>query len=365
MNLRDCKTIYFLCSGTDFHAYDWFKSACKFYSGKEVKVISDMMYSENQKFCFSDIKYFSKLFIIDNILFNHHGKYAHIWRNLVKFFLIPYQVLLLLIKFNTNKNHMVFCHSMYYVWLAYIARLNYIAIPQGSDILIKPNKSIIYKYLTIKSLKFAHAVSVDSSKMVAAIKHLSGVNSLLIQNGVDVRLITKMSQTSYEREFYTYARGLTPLYQIKSLLEARSNNLTNIPLKVCFPFSDENYFNECLDHFNSDDDILGKLDKPDLIKLFLQSRIVFSIPLSDSSPRTVYEAIFCGAIVVTTYHQFIDSLSEEMQSRIIVVDLKDKMWLVRVFSRYQDLSHRYIPCNDDLLKFDQDLSFQNLINAIN
>lgn len=359
------KHIFFLCSGTDFHAYDWFKSAKKFNSGKEVEVISDMMYSENQNFYFSDVKYFSKLFIIDSILFHHHSKYGHIWRNIVKLFLIPFQVALLLIKFKSIPKHMVFCHSMYYVWLAYIARLNYIAIPQGSDILLKPNQSIIYKFLTIKSLKSAHAVSVDSSKMVSAVKNLSGVNSLLIQNGVDVKLISKMSKTSYERNFYTYARGLTPLYQIRHLLEARCKISTKLPLKICFPFSDDNYYNECIDFFHSYDDILGKLDKSDLIQLFLKSKIVFSIPLSDSSPRTVYEAIFCGAIVVTTYHQFVDSLSEEMKSRIIITDLKDDMWLDRVISRYDDLAHCYNPSHNDLVKFDQDLSFSNLISAIN
>ena len=199
MSLLENKNIFFLCSGTDFHAYDWFKSASKFYSGKEVTVITDMMYSENQNFYFSDIKYFSRLFIIDNILFNHHSKHAHIWRNIVKLIFIPFQVTLLLIKLKSRPNHMVFCHSMYYVWLAYFARLNYVAIPQGSDILIKPKKSIIYKFLTVKSLKSAYAVSVDSSKMVNAIKNLSGVNSLLTQNGVDVRLISKMSETIYER----------------------------------------------------------------------------------------------------------------------------------------------------------------------
>lgn len=330
----------------------------------DIVVISDIMHAENQYFCFSNTL-FEKLIVIDKLLFREHSKIAHFWRNIVKFTLIPFQVTILLYKFKSRPDHIVFCHSMYYVWLAYLARLNYIAIPQGSDILLKPDKSIIYKFLTVKSLKSAYAVSVDSSKMVKAIKNLSGVNSLLTQNGVDVRLISKMATTLYERKFYTYARGLTPLYQIKNLLEARSTNLIKLPLKVCFPFSDQNYFNECLNLFNSDDDIIGKLDKPDLIKLFLQSKIVFSIPLSDSSPRTVYEAIFCGAIVVTTYHQFIDSLSEEMQSRIIVIDLKDEMWLDRVFSRYQNLDHRYSPNHDDLMKFDQDLSFPNLINAIN
>ena len=68
-----------------------------------------------------------------------------------------------------------------------------------------------------------------------------------------------------------------------------------------------------------------------LIKIFLyqflsEAVAVFSIPVSDSSPRSVYEAIFCGTCVITTYKQWIELLPRCMRSRVLIVDIEKKDW---------------------------------------
>ena len=73
---------------------------------------------------------------------------------------------------------------------------------------------------------------------------------------------------------------------------------------------------------------LGRIEKKiDLYKILNSTILAISIPESDSSPRSVYEAIFCGCAIATTYNQWIKSLPKCMKNRIIIVDLDNQDWL--------------------------------------
>ena len=173
------KKLVFLCGARDFHAMDWYKSAKILLKDVDVIILTDLIEAEGYKKLITPEDKVVNLFILDKFLFRKQSKVAHIWRNILKIILFPYQVILIKKFSKKNPNAIYHAHSMYYLFLGWAAKIPYIGTPQGSDILIKPYKSFLYKYFAIKSLKLAKAVTVDSLKMQSKINELSGVNAYL------------------------------------------------------------------------------------------------------------------------------------------------------------------------------------------
>jgi len=91
-----------------------------------------------------------------------------------------------------------------------------------------------------------------------------------------------------------------------------------LSLTFFFPFSEEGYVNKINSLLKQDDKILGRLpEKRDVYRLLSKSKLVISIPLSDSSPRSVYESIFCGCAVAVTYNPWIDNLPSCMKKKAL------------------------------------------------
>jgi hypothetical protein len=85
------------------------------------------------------------------------------------------------------------------------------------------------------------------------------------------------------------------------------------------------------------DKLLGRLERMDMYALFTSSKLAISIPYSDSSPKTVYEAIFCGCAVAIVYHPYYDDLPECIKSRIILVDINDNAWFDKAVRKSEEI----------------------------
>jgi hypothetical protein len=361
--------IVFLCGARDFHAMDWYQSAKSLYPHSEIEILTDLIAGEGYKKLISQNDKVRKLVIIDNLLSSSQSRYGHVWRNLVKAIVFPIQAILLKSHALANPFAQYHAHSMYYVFLAWIAGIAYIATPQGSDILIKPQRSRIYKYLTIHSLRAAKAVTVDSVKMAESIKIFSGVDAKIIQNGIDLDSIRsyhyRFGAEKDERNTILSIRGITELYRIKEIMSARlaSKKNSNIPISFIYPFRDDEYYLKISRQFKEADNDLARVERSDMYSLMRSSKLVISIPISDSSPRSVYEAIFCGCAVAITYHPYYDVLPECMKSRIILIDLINIQWFDQAIERSSEiLKHKFIPSESALNMFDQKRSFRLIKN---
>ena len=62
-----------------------------------------------------------------------------------------------------------------------------------------------------------------------------------------------------------------------------------------YPSFDNTYLNEVKRYLKPFDKLLGKVEKAKLFSLMSNSIATISIPISDSSPKSVYESIFSGA----------------------------------------------------------------------
>jgi hypothetical protein len=363
------KQIVFLCGARDFHAMDWYYSAKELLDDtSKISIVTDLIQGEGFTKLVDSSDNVYKLIILDTLLFKTQSKLGDLWRNILKFFLLPIQVLLLRGFYKKNGDAIFFAHSMYYLWLAHFAGVDFVGTPQGSDLLIKPFKSKFFKYLSVKALRSAKFVTVDSEMMRAKCIQISGVDPFVIQNGIDLDSINKKVTHNVNEiksnNTILSLRGLTDLYRINEILQSRNFNLKNIGIDFIYPFHDDTYKSKI--SFSKYDIDVGRVSRDKMYSLMKNASLVVSIPSSDSSPRSVYEAIFCNSIVAITYHKYYDDLPKCMQSRIIIVDIQNKDWLKVAFDKALYIKKKdFKPTVKALDLFDQKRSFNKKLNLLN
>lgn len=358
------KEIVFLCGARDYHAIDWYRSALFLLPDTEIVILTDLIAGEGFKKLINKSDKVYKLFIIDKYLFKKQSIYGNLWRNFIKILFFPLQVLLLKNFAKKYPNAIYHAHSMYYLWLAWAANIPFIGTPQGSDILLKPFKSYIYKYLSKKALQAAKAITVDSLAMKLKVFQISKKVAYLIQNGIDItdiqETISKINIDASERTRVISIRGFTALYDIKQIVKSRnsSKNFT-YPISFIYPFYDEKYKNEVNTLLKSFDEDFGRVTRNEMYRLFMKSLLVISIPKSDSSPRSVYEAIFCGCAVAIRYQPYYDTLPDCMKEKIIIIDVNDNNWFDAALQKAREIiKNDFKPSKDVLTYFDQRKSFE-------
>ncbi|MBK8973446.1 MAG: hypothetical protein IPM37_19630 [Hahellaceae bacterium] len=343
---------------------DWYRSALKYLKDQRVVILTDLIDSEGFDVLVNKKDIVFHLLIIDRLLFKAQSRLGNIWRNIVKFLVLPIQVYKLSRFSKKHDNAVYHAHSMYYIWLAWLAGVDFVGTPQGSDILIKPYKSRLYRFLTVRAMKAAKSITVDSTKMSVSVFELSGVKCSIIQNGIDVSAINRVvGKEQNERKNILSMRGFTPLYRIEDLIEARNQSTENgnEVINFIYPFEDLEYKESITHLFGNDDKDLGRLERDDMYRMFEGARAVISIPSSDSSPRSVYEAVFCGAPVIISYQPYYDHLPDCMKLRIVVANLENSNWFDEALKKADQISREgYTPSASALTIFDQNKSFEIL-----
>lgn len=348
------KDVIFVCDSRDYHAMDWFHVVKDICNDKQIAVATDIVDRSGVESLIRRDDSVILLYDINPFLIKGKTRIGDIWRNGIKVITTPFQIWGLRKLAQENPEVVFHAHSMYYIFLCWLAGIKFVATPMGSDVLVRPDESRIYKYLTTRSLKAAEVITVDSVKLYDKVKEISGSESKIIQNGIDVAEISSFENSAGERNKIVSIRGFYPNYQIEKLLSSR-NNMSNPPgITFIYPFYEENYRVKLKADFIGSDIDSGRLGKEDLYKLLWESYMVVSIPESDSSPRSVYEAIFCGCAVAVTYSPWIDSLPSCMTSRVIVVNLENPGWFQEALMIGKEIaSGRYIPSREALELYDQ------------
>ena len=74
-----------------------------------------------------------------------------------------------------------------------------------------------------------------------------------------------------------------------------------MPIQFIYPFYDQTYKNDLKNFFIKEDEDISRLNKNELYQTLFKTKLVISIPYNDSSPRSVFESVFCGCIVAIVY----------------------------------------------------------------
>jgi len=354
--------IIFIGNARDYHAIDWYRTIKKSCSSKNVLFATDLIDSEGHLKIVREDDNVIHLYNIDCYLFKKQTSIGNYWRNLIKLILSPLQILKIKAINKKYPCSIFHAHTMYYMFLCWMSRITFIGTPQGSEILVRPEKSFIYKYFACKSLNAAKFISVDSKSLQDRIRDLCGKDAVVIQNGIDVSTILKKENNNkYERTNVTSFRGMYPLYRIEEIMGGRKRSKLKPSLTFIYPYWEEAYKKTILSNFRQGDKDLGRLSSDNMFELLFSTVLAISIPKSDSSPRSVYEAIFCGCCVAVTYNPWIESMPSCMRSRLFIVDLEDEEW----FDKGIEFAHLitknpFMPSQLALNSFDQERTMKRV-----
>lgn len=357
--------LLFLCGGKDFHAMDKFKLVLDAIGRNRVILVTDTIEGEAQKSLVLDHYPIEKLFIIDKFTPNHQSKWTHLWRNILKFVMLPFQAVRLRGIYSHYKPAVVHAVPMYYMLLCRLAAIPYIGTPQAGEILERPSRSFLYNFFAHKALMGASQIIVDSLAMKRALEKNFQAEAVVIKNGFDTFLALSAHCSPIERTRIISMRGLQDNYLILEIIQARNRFDQKLPLEFVYPFFNIHYLNAIKKHLQPTDKLNGLLGREDLYQVMGGSILGISIPTSDSSPRSVYETIFCGAAVAITPMGFYDELPNCMKERIYLVDLNNQKWFEEALEFAKKIVHiRYIPSDEALKMCEQQLLINNVIRNI-
>lgn len=345
--------ICFVASARDFHAFDWYRTVKRLSPNRRVFLATDSVESEGGHRLIDDTDEVVFLFAIDKYLFGRHSTVGDLWRNLVKFLSLPLSAYRLY-KLAKREDTIFHAHSMYYIFLCWLSRVEFIGTPMGSDVLVRPDHSFLYRLGTVLSLKGAEFITVDSVVLQKKVLDLSGRRSDIIQNGIDTKNAISFGKGDLNRGRVVSLRGMYPNYRIHELVEARNVSKSKVGIHFLYPFFEEGYLKSFKSKLVASDIDLGRLSKSEMFKLLGETFAVFSLPISDSSPRSVYESIFCGAAVITSYGEWIEFVPSCMRARIIIVDLNQAGWFDDAIVRAREISSTQFKPSDEAIKmFDE------------
>ncbi len=356
--------LMFVGNARCFHTMDWYRNAKRLYHPRPVLFATDLIDGEDYIKLATAEDDIVHLHNIDRFLPKKQSTFGNIWRNVVKTILVPFQVRRLKRIAKHSATQICHAHSTYYMVLCWLAGLPFIGTPQGSEVLVRPQRSILYKYFSVKCLLAAKHITVDSVSMQDGIMQLCGRRATIVQNGIDINAVLQYAGNQSTRTHVVSIRGLTPLYRIDEIVEARASSRTKPSLVFTYPFWEDGFKAEVLKRLEPDDQDQGRvMPKTRLYEILSSSLLAISIPVSDSSPRSVYEAIFCGCCVAVTYSSWIDALPDCMRARLFIVDLEDPLWLDKAMAFAELLTQEpYRPSTTALNLFDQTASLKTVAN---
>jgi hypothetical protein len=348
---------------------DWYRRAEELLPGVDICILTDLIAGEGFKKLVEPRDKVFRLVIIDRLLLTTQSRFGNVWRNLIKLLVFPMQVALVRRFARRNPDAIYYAHAMYYLLLGMAAGIPYVGRPQGGDVLIRPYRSRLFRYFAAKSLAAAKAVIVDSEKMKNAILDFCAapVNVHVIRNGIDLKSIdaatSRANEGAAERTSILSMRGYTQLYRIRDIVASRNASKKNsaTPITFVYPFHDETYMKTVAPLVRPGDTDLGRVDKAKMYRLMAAARLAISIPESDSSPRSVFEAVFCGCAVAITHHPYYDELPECMKARIVLVDFQQPDWFDAAVEKAAEIARTpYRPSQRALTAFNQDNTFREM-----
>ena len=272
-----------------------------------------------------------------------------IWRII---FCIPWAIY---IRIRLSNSKFVHCHGLFALFLSHIAlipRPRVIFTPQGSDILVLPDKySFIRKFLSNKliNLKFITADSNILLKKVVEICPLIKSHQLkLIQNGIPLDEIRKLNfkkSTNLERKIdLCWIRGFGSIYQFNyflKLLDFISKiSKSELNIVIISAYGTLSIPKEIYKLPNLNITLMPRLNKVEFLKCLSESKVVISIPLSDSSPRSVYESIALGCKLFVTNLNCFDWLPKNLKSEFIFstsIIKEDSKNILKAVSDFKDI----------------------------
>jgi len=289
----------------------------------------------------------------------------------------------------------IHAHSLYYGYLLSFIKSDVLIVftPMGSDIIIHAQRSFIYQYMAKRIFNKANIVTGDSILLqksgykVGAKKE----RNYIIQNGVDSSIFfpkennLKKIYNISDDEFLLFSpRAITPLYNIDIIIDAIYNlKSSGYKIKCMFSFAFGGEYSIQLKSqikklgLESNVIWLGFLDYKEMAEHYNAADIIISVPSSDSSPKSVYEAMFCKKPVIVSSLEWSYELLREADcfrrvgardssdlSNTLIDLINNADLRMQISSNALQYAHKFFDYEKNMAKMEK-IMLQNLINPTN
>lgn len=293
---------------------------------------------------------------------------------------IPIAAFKLFLYIKKNEIQVIHAHSVFYGFLAFFASRNVPVVftPMGSDVLVNPKKSSMYLLMTKLAFKRANMVTGDSYILQkTGISYGAEKNlNFVIQNGVDKRFffpdkkddeLLKKYRIEDEIIFYS-PRQVEELYNIDIIIDSLHKiSVSGYKFKCLFSYVPESsYLNLLKDNirkFKLESNIvwLPLLNHKEMAKHYNLCDLVISVPSSDSSPRSVYEAAFCRKPIVVTDLPWSHEFFKEKDS-LVRIPVRDSLSLANVLDNFINDREKFkiLAKNSNLIAVDHFDYYKNM-----
>jgi L-malate glycosyltransferase len=178
----------------------------------------------------------------------------------------------------------------------------------GTDVLISPNQSFLYRSIVQWTFKKADWVTAMADHMREKILRL-GIDSYKVETvmfGIDPQIFFWSKSTSKGPDFVvTSTRNFEPVYDIETLVRAFSmvsKQIVNLKLNLIGDGTQRQKLEDLVLELGIAERVVfhGKIDQPQIAKVLNESHIFVSSSKSDGNNVSLNEAFACGVLSIAT-----------------------------------------------------------------
>lgn len=255
-------------------------------------------------------------------------------------------------------------HSLYATSYGLVGALTgfkrYIVTPLGTDILISPNNSAIYRFILRFVFKRAKIITTMAPHMTEAMLRL-GVDGNKIKEiifGINTSIFNLNKHKVSDSEFLIASiRNFETVYNIPHFLKAVAlikAQIPNLKVKLVGDGSLKQQLIDLSKELKIDDVVsfLGKVPQADVVQLLSEARIAVTTSLSDGNSLSLLESMACGAYPIATdipanRQWVIDGVNGKLVKIDDVIALADA--IMQVYKNYNALMPVAISKSEDIL----------------
>jgi glycosyltransferase involved in cell wall biosynthesis len=215
-------------------------------------------------------------------------------------------------------------------------------------------KRVAHAYAAVRTslaVKAADVVLADSTVLAKEVRKLvPGAQTRIIRFGVETKLPPSSARQKWRRRLdaaddafvLLSTRLLRPNYNIETIIRALPEILRRVPttvlvLKEVPRFSDPDYRRHCLElagrlGVREAVRVVGELPRGELLELYVASDVFVSVPTTDGTSVSVFEAMAAGVAVVASRAPGVDPAILGHAETALLVDVQDSASLAAAVS---------------------------------